>query len=276
MKVGDESICVSWNSTTLRWSKEGCLLIVNESNENFSVCECNHSNGFAAILDMKFRKDISWIDEMIDGSIHNISNVVTNLEMIKKITRKETSIKNFEELKKLVNYLINLQDFVHSEEKRVVDNIAWDISYDLVIIFNNLIDQSFAWIEGAAEAKKIASKILLYVPYSSFILRFNNHYIVERELKNIYLRAYSLSDNERIVFAFNESSIEIPEAISFNQNLLLESKRFGIGYFIKGLGNYLVNKSCIEQEINSEVIAFSFNYTNQTQKINNNLRVRIR
>ncbi len=275
MEVDDESICVSWNSTTLRWSKEGCLLIVYESNKYFSVCECNHSNSFAVILDMKFRNS-SWIDEMINGSILNVSNVVIDLEMIKKMTSKETSIKVFEELKNLVNYLIVLQDFVHSEEKRVDCNTAWAISYDFVIIFNNLIDQSFAWIEGAAEAKKIASKILLYVSYSSFILKFSDHYIAVRELKNIYLRAYTLSDNEGIVFAYNGTSIEIIEDISFNQNLLLESKRFGIGYFIKGLGNYLANKSCIEQEINSEVIAFSFNYTNQTQKIYNNLRVRIR
>jgi hypothetical protein len=49
-------ICVYWDFETEMWSSNGCYLILDDSDRDHSVCECNHLTNFAAIMDMSGRE----------------------------------------------------------------------------------------------------------------------------------------------------------------------------------------------------------------------------
>ena len=49
-------ICVFWDFITKKWSSNGCELVFEDSNREYSVCECNHLTNFAAIMDLSGRE----------------------------------------------------------------------------------------------------------------------------------------------------------------------------------------------------------------------------
>jgi hypothetical protein len=53
---GDEISCVYWNFLTNKWSSNGCKKITEDSNNDITICECNHLTDFAALLDISSRK----------------------------------------------------------------------------------------------------------------------------------------------------------------------------------------------------------------------------
>jgi hypothetical protein len=276
-------ICVFWDIEPMSWSRDGCNLISNESFEDYSICECDKLGSFAAILDISERYNNSWIDNLIGNNITNIDDVDATLILIKKMTRSSSLLNSFQELAKLVNYLALLQDFVHSDNTELGKIRAYEVSLDFLVVYDNLIMNNNAWITANVDEKiKIALKILLYIQYSSFILNrtqifhYKPVYIdpVVRNLKNIFSKVYVIYCGEKLNFAFNDSSIEIPEGINLNESD--ECLDFGVGYHIEGLGKYLPGNMHGKRVINSEIIAFSFSYTSKVNLIDNDLKVRFR
>ncbi len=59
----DEIECVNWDSETKEWNSDGCKLITFDSFRLETVCECNHSSYFAAMVhpnEKNLRSSISY------------------------------------------------------------------------------------------------------------------------------------------------------------------------------------------------------------------------
>jgi hypothetical protein len=265
-------ICIYWDFQLNEWSRNGCNLLITESNNKMTVCECNHLSNFAAVVEKN-----NWIDDLIDRNITDVNDVIESLEVIKNKTESDNSLNTSEELRKMVYFITKLQNLIDSNLEKLNLTLALNKINDFMRVYNNLINQNKAWINTTDDEKpKIASDILLYIRKSSFISRpFINgtNEIIEIKNRNIYLKIYSTNCSERIIFESNGSSIEIPKEIHFDGND--ECFDYGVGYAVNKLGDYL---SVMNQEldINTNIIAFSTNNTNKTIPINDGLKVKIR
>ncbi len=263
--------CIYWDFQLNEWSRNGCNLLITESNNEMTVCECNHLTNFAAVVDKK------WIDDLIDRNIRDINDVIKALEDIGRNTESDDSLNILNKLGIIVDFLMNLQKFIDSEEIELSLTLAFNMTNDFMKAYNNLINQNNAWINAMDDEKKnIASNLLLYVQKSSYISRpFMNgtNEIIEFNNRNIFLKIYSTNCSESIVFESNGSSIGIPNEIYFDGSD--ECYDYGIGYAVNKLGDYL---SVVNQEldINTKIIAFSINNTNKTISLNDSLKVKIR
>jgi hypothetical protein len=270
-------VCIFWNFELNEWSTNGCDLLITESNNEMTVCECNHLSNFAAVVDKSDGNDNNWIDDLIDRNITDINDVIESLEVIKSQTESDNSLNTSDELRKIVEFIIKLQNFVDSNVKELNITSALNVTNDFMKVYNNLINQNNAWINTTDDEKpKIASDILIYIQKSSYISRsFMNgtNEIIEINNRNIFLKIYSTNCSESIVFESNGSSIGIPDKIYFDGSD--ECYDYGVGYAVNKLGDYLsAGSSGIN--INTNIIAFSINNTNKSNQINNDLKVKIR
>jgi hypothetical protein len=276
LQLGYEMKCIYWDFELNEWSRNGCNLLITESNNEMTVCECNHLTNFAAVVDKSEGKNDSWIDDLIDKNITDIDDVIESLEDIESHTESDNSLNTSDELKKIVDFIIKLQNFVDSNEKIINMTLALNITNDFMRVYNNLINQNNAWINTTIDEKlTIASDILLYIQKSSYISRpFMNgtNEIIEFNNRNIFMKIYSTNCSESIVFESNGSSIEIPKGIYFDGSD--ECYDYGVGYAINILGNYLSAENS-EIDINTNIIAFSIINSNKTNLINDGLKVKI-
>jgi hypothetical protein len=230
---------------------------------------------FAAFV--RERINNSWIDDLIEKNISDINDVIEALENIESHTESDNSLKTSEELRKIVDFVMKLQNFVDSNNKGLNSTLALNITNNFMKVYNNLINQNNAWINTTVdEEPEIASNILLYVQKSSYISHpFMNgtNEIIEINNTNIFMKIYSTNCSQRIVFEFNDSSIEIPNEIYFDGND--ECYDYGVGYVINKLSSHLFAENS-EIEINTNIIAFSINNVNKTVQINNGLNVKIK
>jgi methionyl-tRNA synthetase len=229
---------------------------------------------FAAFVREKIND--SWIDDLIDKNITDINDVIESLEYIESHTESDNSLNTSDELKKIVAFIIKLQNFVDSDEKELNFTTALNITNDFMRVYNNLINQNNAWINTKVDEKtRIASNLLLYVQKSSYVSRpFINgtNKIIELNNRNIFMKIYSTNCSESIVFESNGNSIEIPREIYFDGSD--ECYDYGVGYAINKLGDYLSEDNS-EIDINTNIIAFSIINTNKTNLINDGLKVKI-
>ena len=58
-------ICVFWDFITKKWSSNGCELVFEDSNREYSVCECNHLTNFAAIMDLSGREGNEYFKSLL-------------------------------------------------------------------------------------------------------------------------------------------------------------------------------------------------------------------
>jgi hypothetical protein len=237
-----------------------------------TVCECNHLTNFAAVLDMSER---IWIEDLIDKNITHINDVIESLEVIECNTKSDNSLNTSEDLRKIVDFIIKLQNFIDSGEKVLNITIALNITNNLMKVYNNLINQNNAWINTTVDEKTtIFSDLLHYVEKSSHIsLPFigNTNETIEFKNQNIFLKIFSPNCSEKIIFESSGSSIEISNDIYFNGSD--ECYDYGIGYAINKLGDYL---SVGNFGINSNIISLSINNTNKTIQITDEFKARIR
>jgi hypothetical protein len=258
-------ICIYWDFELNEWSRIGCNLLSTEFNSEMTVCECNHLTNFAAVVEKN-----NWIDDLIDRNITDIEEVIESLEDININTESDNSLETSEELKKIVDFMIKLQNFVDSDQKMLNITSALIITNDFMKVYNNLINQNSAWIQSSVDEKSnIASNLLLFIQKASYISRpFMNgaNEIIEFKNRNIFMKIYSTNYSESTVFESNGSSIEIPKGIHFD---------YGVGYAINKLGDYLSAKNS-EIDINTNIIAFSIRNTNKTIPINDGLKVRFK
>ncbi len=262
--------CIYWDFQINEWSRNGCNLLITESNNEMTVCECNHLTNFAAVVDKK------WIDDLIEREITNINDVIDSLENINTNTESDNSLNTSDELRKIVDFITKLQNFVDSNEKILNISSALNITNDFMSAYNKLINQNNAWIKTTIDEKPIiASNILLYIQKSSYISRsFMNgtNEIIEFNNQNIFMKIYSTNCSQNIVFESNGSSIEIPNGMYFNGSD--ECYDYGVGYAINKLGSHLSTKNS-EIDIDTNIIAFSINNANKTNLINDGLKVKI-
>jgi len=99
LDFGDKTECVYWDYSKNDWSSEGCLLIENESNRYFTVCECNHLTNFAALMDPTEDDDDTLKSDLtvICCGVSAIFLVFTVLLLLLAIDKKNPSI--FQKLK---------------------------------------------------------------------------------------------------------------------------------------------------------------------------------
>jgi hypothetical protein len=269
--------CIFWDFELNEWSRNGCNLLITESNNEMTVCECNHLTNFAAVVDKSEEKNNSWIDDLIEREITNINDVIDSLENININTESDNSLNTSDELRKIVDFILKLQNFIDSNEKILNMISALNITNDFMRVYNKLINQNNAWIETSIDDKPIiASDILLYIQKSSYISRpFMNgsNKIIELNNQNVFMKIYSTNCSEKIIFESNGSSIEIPKDIYFDGSD--ECYDYGVGYTINKLGSHLSTKN-LGLDINTNIIAFSINNANKTIQINNDLNIKIR
>jgi len=262
--------CIYWDFELNEWSRNGCNLLITESNNEMTVCECNHLTNFAAVVDKK------WIDDLIDRNITDINDVIKALEDIATNTESDDSFNTFNDLRIIVDFLMKLQKFIDSEEIELSLTLALNITNVFMKAYNNLINQNNAWNNTQIEEKTgIASQILLYIQYTAFSLsRFldkdNNLLRIENEniVTNIYFTDYSAD----ILFAAKSSSILIPKGIKTDE---LNSNS-GVGSLISGLDNYLMSKINKSHAINTDIIAFSATNSNKTLQLTDNNKIIVR
>jgi len=214
---------------------------------------------------------------LIDKNITNINYVIEFLEVINNNTESDNSLNTSDELKKIVYFMIRLQNFIDSGEEVLNISMALKITNDFLNAYNNIINQNNAWINTTVDQKtKIASQLLLYVQKCSYISRLfinETNEIIQFKNQNILVQIYSTNCSQRIIFESNGSSIEIPNEIYFDGSD--ECYDYGVGYAINKLGDYL-SAGISGKDINTNIIAFSINNTNKTIQINNGSKVRIR
>ena len=77
--------CLFWDFSSHNWSSEGCRLLEQESNREWSVCECNHLCAFTGILTLSEENDLleEWMSK-ICCSLSMISQVMTIVLVLKK------------------------------------------------------------------------------------------------------------------------------------------------------------------------------------------------
>jgi hypothetical protein len=277
LQLGYQMICIYWDFELNEWSRNGCIISRVESNNQMTVCRCNHLTNFAAVVDKREETNNSWVDDLIDRNITDINDVVESLEDIERHTESDNSLNTSDELKKIVDFMIKLQNFVDSDQKELNLILTLNITNDFMRVFNNLINQNNAWINTTVDERpEIASNILVYVQKSSYISRpFMNvtNETIEFNYQNIFMKIYSTNCSERIVFESNGSSIEIPKELHFNGSD--ECYDYGVGYAINKLGSYLSARNS-GFDIDTNIIAFSINNTNKTIQLNGGLKVRIK
>ncbi len=262
--------CIYWDFELNEWSRNGCNLLITESNNEMTVCECNHLTNFAAFADEK------WIYDFINRNITGINNVIKALEDIGTNTESDDSLNNLNELRLIIDLLMKLQKSIDSEEIELNLTLALNITNDFMKAYNNLINQKYAWNNAEIEEKTgIASQILLYIQYTAFSLskfldKDKNSLRIENEniVTNIYFTNYS----EEIVFTANDSSIIIPKEISLEET----TTNSGVGSMIKNLDNYLSNGLNETQVINTDIIAFSATNSNKTIQLKDDKKITVR
>jgi hypothetical protein len=214
---------------------------------------------------------------LIDKEITDINDVVDSLHIINNNTESDNSLNTLEELKKIVDFMINLQNFIDSKNEELNISLALNLTNDFMIAFSNLINQKNPWINTTVDEKsKIASNILLYIQKSSYISRLfmnGTNEIIEFPNKNIFMKIYSTNCSERIIFESNGSSIKIPNELYFNGSD--ECYDYGVGYSVNKLGSYLSAKNS-KIDVNTNIIAFSIYNTNKSIQIDDGLKVKIR
>jgi hypothetical protein len=58
LQMGYEMICIYWDFQLNEWSRNGCNLLITESNNEMTVCECNHFTNFAAVMDKSDENEV--------------------------------------------------------------------------------------------------------------------------------------------------------------------------------------------------------------------------
>jgi len=119
-------ICIYWDFELNEWSRNGCNLLITESNNEMTVCECNHLTNFAALMEK------NWIDDLINRNITDINDVIESLNVIKEHIENDNSLNTSYELRKIVDFIIKLQNFVDSDEKQLNFTIALNITNDFM------------------------------------------------------------------------------------------------------------------------------------------------
>jgi hypothetical protein len=269
--------CIYWDFELNEWSRNGCNLLITQSNNEMTVCECNHLTNFAAVVDKSEGNDNNWVDDLIDRNITDINDVIECLEVIRSQTESDNSLNTSNELRKIVDFIIKLQNFIDSNVKELNITSALKITNDFMGVYDKLINQNNVWIKTTIDDNPtMASDILLYIQKSSYISRpFMNgtNEIIEFKNQNVFMKIYSTNCSEKIIFESNGSSIEIPKDIYLDGSD--ECYDYGVGYAINKLGSHLSTKNS-GLNINTNIIAFSINNADKTIQINNGLNIKIR
>jgi len=77
--LGDQPICVFWDTKSLSWNSTGCWVDHYSSSLRHTVCRCNHLTNFAVLMDMTGR-------QVNDGWKDILSTVGMSLSILCLIT----------------------------------------------------------------------------------------------------------------------------------------------------------------------------------------------
>lgn len=218
-----------------------------------------------------------WLDEL-PQTIEDLDNALEIIEKISNNTDKNNTIVNSQKLIEVLNIITKVQNFVDNVTDVNLNN-ARTFASNIISTFSNIIDQKYAWINATIEEKAgIASKILLYIQYSSFTLvcRQNQSSKVEEIMnENIRINTFVTNFDEEIEFPINSknSSILIPSGITLNETCI-KCNNTAIGAVIDKVQDYLLGGINQFEEINSNILSFSL--TNKTEVVKLNHEVTIR
>ena len=222
-----------------------------------------------------------WLDSIVDD-IQNITDIIEVIEIIEimvKNTDYSDSLNASQELNVSIYIIKHLQNYVKLHKNEIDYSIARNLSINFVNLLSNLINQNNAWNSSTNNEKtEMASQILLYIEITSFTLSCNQNITNELEVistNNIIVKTFHTNFSHEIIFEANGSSIIIPKDIYFEDktNTCNDS---AVGALIVSLEKYLLNGIKDEQQINTEIIAFSITNDNKTIELNNGMKVRMR
>jgi hypothetical protein len=221
-----------------------------------------------------------WLDEL-PKTVINITDLDNAIEIVEKIsnnTDKNNTIVNSQKLIEVLDIIQQVQIFVDNVTDVNLNN-ARTYASNIIGTFSNIIDQKYAWINATAEEKTgIASKILLYVQYSSFTLVCSQNLtnkVEEIMNENIRINTFVTNSDEEIEFPINSknSSILIPSGIMLNDTYI-KCNNTAIGAVIDKVQDYLLGGINECEQINSNILSFSL--TNKTQIVKLSHEVTIR
>ena len=216
----------------------------------------------------------------INGIINSVKNTSDINKVIKsfiEITDNENSLNTSEEIKhimRLVEILYSLIDINHEELE--YEN-ALNLTTNFINLFNNLINQKNSWnYMTNSEMNEIASQILLYIQFTSFILscnQYNSHTnVISNE--NIIVETYNIDFSEDIIFDANGSYITIPKNFNNISNTICNNS--AVAALINKLYSFLLNGLQDEQQINTNIIAFSATNSNESIELSDGLKASIK
>ncbi len=253
-----------------------------------SLGKCRHGNGYAKWLCCENGFfDISgpdftdcFLDDALNRTqdISSIFDVLSILEKLVNETDNKNAINSSHELMEIINITKYLYEYVDSNEYQINFEIALKLTKSFGNILSNLINQNKAWLNSTIEEQtRIASDILLYTQYTSFIMTcFQNltNDFIEIQNENIITEIFYTNFKKSIVFKANGSSIIIPAGTDIEPKYKCNNS--AAGALINHLERYLSNDLDDYQIINTEIIAFSATNANQSIQMNDGLKVRVR
>ncbi len=208
----------------------------------------------------------------------DINYVLKKIMAIVKCTESHQSIKTAEELRFIMDSIIELQNLVDLHESQINFDNALNLTTNFLQALSNLINQNVAWSNATNDEKsEIASKILLQIQYTSFTLSCNqntSHKLIEVKNRNLFVNTYHTNLREELIFGANSSSIFIPKGIILDEINTCNNSAFGA--LINTLDTYLSLGISNEQKINTKILAFSIINASQINKITDGIKVKIR
>ncbi len=208
----------------------------------------------------------------------DINYVLKKIMAIVKCTESHQSIKTAEELRFIMDSIIELQNLVDLHESQINFDNALNLTTNFLQALSNLINQNVAWSNATNDEKsEIASKILLQIQYTSFTLSCNqntSHKLIEVKNRNLFVNTYHTNLREELIFGANSSSIFIPKGIILDEINTCNNSAFGA--LINTLDTYLSLGISNEQKINTKILAFSIINASQINQITDGIKVKIR
>jgi hypothetical protein len=217
------------------------------------------------------------LDELPE-TIIDLDDAIGIIEKISNNTDKNNTIVDSQKLIEVLKVITKVQIFVDNVTDVNLNN-ARTYASNIIDTFSHIIDQKYAWINATTEEKAdIASKILLYVQYSSFTLvcrQNQTNKVVDIMNENIRINTFVTNFDEEIEFPINSknSSILIPSGIMFNETYI-KCNNTAIGAVIDKVQDYLLGGINQFEEINSNILSFSLTNITGIVKLSHEVTIR--
>ena len=148
--LGDRMECRFWDFSTLLWSSQGCRIVLEESDRDTTVCECNHLTNFAAIMDVSGREDNSVAKNALTIVFCTLS-VISLIATIALIIRREKALK-FLKIKRKTSNAIT-QQLMKKRDFIVLNQSVCLLIADLIImiLMDKTEDQVFVALSSQSQ-----------------------------------------------------------------------------------------------------------------------------